>query len=89
MRTYKYKIQRHKRNRHIQSDLKILAHVWNPFIALTRRHYRIYGHCEGYKRPSYSRLSRHLTKLKKLQRFQHWNTPYTEGGGIHLWSRRC
>ena len=77
MQTYKYKIQQHKRNRHIQSDLKILAHVWNHFIALSRRHYRIYGHCEGYKRPSYSRLSRHLTKLKKLQRFQHWNTPYS------------
>lgn len=77
MRTYKYKIQHHKRNRHIQGDLKILAEVWNHFIALTRRHYRIYGQCEGYKRASYSRLSRHLTKLKKLQRFQHWNTPYS------------
>ena len=77
MRTYKYKIQHHKRNRHIQGDLKILAEVWNHFIALTRRHYRIYGQSDGYKRASYSRLSRHLTKLKKLQRFQHWNTPYS------------
>ena len=77
MRTYKYKIQRHKRNRHIQGDLKILAHVWNHFIALTRRHYRIYGQCEGYKRPSWYRLKRHLTKLKKLQRFQHWKIPYS------------
>ena len=76
MRTYKYKIQQHKHNRHIQGDLKILAHVWNHFIALTRRHYRIYGQYDGYKRPSYNRLSRHLTQLKKLQRFQHWNTPY-------------
>ena len=77
MRTYKYKIQRHKRNRHIQGDLRILAEVWNHFISLTRRHYRIYGQCKGYKRPSSSSLSRHLTKLKKLQRFQHWNTPYS------------
>ena len=65
MRTYKYKIQHHKRNRHIQGDLKILADVWNHFIALTRRHYRIYGQWDGYKRASYNRLSRHLTKLKK------------------------
>ena len=77
MRTYKYKIQHHKRNRHIQSDLKILAEVWNHFIALLRRHYRIYGQCEGYKHPSYSRLSRHLTKLKKLDCFKHWQTPYS------------
>ena len=77
MRTYKYKIQQHKRNRHIQGDLKILADVWNHFIALTRRYYRIYGQCEDYKRPSYNRLSRHLTKLKKLQRFQHWNICYS------------
>ena len=77
MRTYKYKIQHHKRNRHIQDDLKILAEVWNHFVALTRRHFRIYGQSEDYKRPSYSRLSRHLTKLKKLQRFQHWNICYS------------
>ena len=77
MRTYKYKIQHHKRNRHIQGDLKILADVWNHFIALTRRHYRRYGQCDGYKRASYNRLSRHLTKLKKLQRFQHWTIPYS------------
>ena len=77
MHTYKYKIQYHKRNRHIQGDLKILAEVWNHFIALTRKHYRIYGQCEGYKRPSYSRLSRHLTKLKKLQKCQHWHTTYS------------
>ena len=77
MRTYKYKIQQHKRNRHIQGDLKILADVWNHFIALTRRHYRIYGQRDGYKRPSYSRLSRHLTKLKKFERFQHWKICYS------------
>ena len=77
MRTYKYKIQHHKRNRHIQGDLKILAEVWNHFIALTRRHYRIYGQCEGYKRPNWYRLKRHLTKLKKLQRFHHWKIPYS------------
>ena len=77
MRTYKYKIQYHKRNHHIQGDLKILAEVWNHFIALTRRHYRIYGQCEGYKRPNWYRLKRHLTKLKKLQRFHHWKIPYS------------
>ena len=51
MRTYKYKLQKHKRNRHWQSDTRIIGfQVSNHFVALCRRHYRIYGHCEGYKR---------------------------------------
>ena len=77
MRTYKYKMQHHKRNRHIESDLKVLAHVWNHFVALCRRHFKIYGKCEDYKRPSYSRLSRHLTKLKHLEKYTYWRIAYS------------
>ena len=77
MRTYKYKMQHHKRNRHIESDLKVLAHVWNHFVALCRRHFKIYGKCEDYKRPSYSRLSRHLTKLKQLEKYTYWRIAYS------------
>ena len=77
MRTYKYKIQSHKRNRHLQSDTRIIGfQVSNHFIALSRRHYRIYGQCEGYKRPTYDRMSKHLTKLKKLPKYAHWRIPY-------------
>ena len=77
MQTYKYKVQHHKRNRHLASDVRGIAEVYNHFVALTRRHYRIYGQCEGYKRASYTRLSRHLTKLKQLPKYAHWNTPYS------------
>ncbi len=45
-------------------------------MALTRRHYRIYGGCAGYRRATYNRLSKHLTKLKKLERYAHWRIPY-------------
>ena len=76
MRTYKYKVQHHKRNRHLQSDTRIISQVHNHFVALTRRHYRIYGHCAGYKRATYNRLSKHLTQLKKLERYAHWRIPY-------------
>ena len=47
------------------------------FIALSRRHYRIYGHCEGYKRPNWYRMKKHLTKLKKLVKYVHWHIPYS------------
>ncbi len=61
MRTLKYKIQSHKRNRHLMSDTRIISHMHNHFVALSRRHYKIYGHCEGYKRAGYYRLCKHLT----------------------------
>ena len=77
MRTYKYKIQNHKRNHHLQKDLHIIAHVHNHFVALWQQHYRIYGQCEGYKRPSAFRMIKHLTKLKHLGKYSHWTIPYS------------
>ena len=76
MRTFKYKLQNHKRNKHLHRDLEIIAHVHNHFVALCRRHYRIYGQCEGYKRLTFSRMSKHLTKLKRLDKFAHWHIPF-------------
>ena len=77
MRTFRYKLQNHPRNRHIASDVRTMAEVYNHFVALTKRHYRIFSNCDGYKRASYTRLSAHLTKLKKLPKYTHWNTPYS------------
>ena len=77
MPTYKYKIQNHKRNRHLQSDTHIISQVHNHFVGLSRRHYRIYGDCEGYKRPSCYRLQKHLTKLKRLAKYTHWRVPHS------------
>jgi putative transposase len=77
MRTFKYKLQNHKRNKHLHRDLEIIAHVHNHFVALCRRHYRIYGQCEGYKRLTFSRMSKHLTKLKRRHRYAHWHIPFS------------
>ena len=77
MHTYKDKLQNHKRNRHLQTDVRIISQVYNHFVALTLRHYRIYGECKGYKRATYMRMSQHLTKLKKLSKYAHWNIPYS------------
>ena len=91
MRTFRYKLQNHKRNRHIQKDIYIMAEVYNHFVALTRRHYKIYGKCKGYKRVSYTRMSAHLTKLKKLPKHSHWHTPYSwalQESLKRLWGRK-
>ena len=77
MRTFKYKLQNHKRNKHLHRDLEIIAHVYNHFVALCRRHYRIYGQCEGYKRLTFSRMAKHLTKLKRRHRYAHWHIPFS------------
>ena len=77
MRTFRYKLQRHVRNSHTASDVRIMAEVYNHFVALTRRHNRIYGKREGFKRVNYTRMSQHFTKLKKLPKYSHWKTPYS------------
>ena len=44
------------------------AEVWNHFVALCRRYYAIHG-----KYPGKKALMRHLTRLKSLSRYAHWN----------------
>ena len=72
MRNTKHKLFRDKTLRHLHDDLNIIGVVRNHFIALSMRYYRRYG-----KGLSYKKLSKHLTKLKKLEKYEHWNIPYS------------
>ena len=66
--TYKYKLySRCDRNRYLHQNIDAFAGVYNHFIALHRRYYRLYK-----KYPHKFALSKHLTKLKKTRRFSHW-----------------
>lgn len=67
-RTYKVKLYRAKKNRHLHQQIDLAGLVYNHCIALHRRYYRLTG-----KSLSQSDLMRHLTKLKKLPRYAHWN----------------
>ena len=67
-RTLKYRLYRTKHDRVLVERIEYASEIWNHFVALTRRHYRLYG-----TYPGYYKLKRHLTKLKKQHRFQHWN----------------
>lgn len=71
MRNTKQKLFHDKMLKHLHDDLNIIGVVRNHFIALSMRYKRRYG-----KGPSYSKMSKHLTKLKKLEKYQHWNIPY-------------
>ena len=68
MKTYKFKMYSNHNNRELQKTIDSHAHVWNHFVALCRRYHAIYG-----KYPGKKMLMRHLTKLKRLPRFAHWN----------------
>ena len=72
MRNTKDKLFRDKTLRHLHDDLNICGVVRNHFIALCMRYYRRYGN-QGLP---YGKMSAHLTKLKKLEKYQHWNIPY-------------
>ena len=67
-KTYKYKLYRHERNKHLVQSIELASEVWNRFVALTRRYYEIYG-----KYPGYYALKRHLTKLKKRDKGRWYN----------------
>ena len=66
--TYQYKLYDHKQNRHLDRAIDIAAESWNHCIALHRRYYRIFG-----KHLSANRLKVFLTKLKRREKYAHWN----------------
>ena len=72
MRNTKHKLFYDKSIKHIHDDLNICGVVRNHFIALSMRYFRRYG-----KGLSYAKMSAHLTKLKKLEKYQHWHIPYS------------
>ena len=77
MYTLKYKLQQPKQLWRLRSDLDILCHVHNHFVALIRRHYRMYGQREGYNHPSRNRLCKHLTQLKRMPKYARWRQPFS------------
>ncbi len=67
-RTYKYKLYRSKKNKHLHNRINIAGIIYNHCIALHRRYYRLYGkHLNQY------RLMKHITRLKRLPRHSYWN----------------
>ena len=68
IRTYKYKLYRTKRLKHLHKTIDISGIIYNHCIALHKRYYRLYGkHLNKYQ------LQKHLTKLKKREKYKYWN----------------
>ncbi len=69
MRTYSYKLYRADKNKHLHKQIDIACSIYNHCIALHKRYYKIFG-----KSISKFTLTKHLAKLKKQQRYNHWKT---------------
>ena len=68
MKTYKFKMYSNHGNVELHKTIDGHADVWNHCVALQRRYYAIYG-----KYISKFRLINHISKLKRLAKFAHWN----------------
>ena len=67
MKTYKFKLYNSKKNKKLQYQLWVACKVYNHCIALHKRYWKLY-----HKSLSNFRLNRHLTKIKKLNKFADW-----------------
>ncbi len=71
---YKYRLFRaDKKDRKLRHKLFVASTVWNHFIALQRRYYRLTG-----KYISLNAMNKHVLKLRKTQRFALWRDPYSQ-----------
>jgi putative transposase len=68
MKTYKYKLYRNKKNKHLDRQVEIASEIWNFSVAMRRMYYLVYG-----KTLSSNRLKHYITKLKRRKKYAHWN----------------
>ena len=67
IRTYKYKLYKTKKDKHIHNVINISGIIYNHCIALHKRYYKLYG-----KHLNKFQLQKHLTKLKKIDKYAFW-----------------
>lgn len=60
IKTYKFKMYKNKKNKHLNHSIDIASSIWNYCIAMHRRYYRLYK-----KHLSANKLMKHITKIKK------------------------
>ena len=66
--TYKYKLYKTKKTKHLDELINIAGNIYNRCIALHKRYYKFY-----HKSLNKFQLQKHLTKLKRLNKYQNWN----------------
>ena len=64
MKSFKFKLYQHKRNRHLKRSINAAGVIYNHAIALHKRYYRMWG-----KHLNCARLQKHIAKLRKRNPF--------------------
>ena len=64
MKTYKFKLYQHKRNKHLHRTINAGSSIYNHCIALHKRYYRMFGkHLNKHK------LQQHIAKLRRKNEY--------------------
>src|SRR5579859_2453430 len=73
-KTYKYRLYRcDKKDRKLRYKIFVASTIWNHFIALQRHYYGLTG-----KYISYESMSKHVLKLRKIERFTLWQDLHSQ-----------
>jgi len=67
MKTYSFKLYNSKKNKYLHQNIELACEIYNHCIALHKRYYRMSG-----KYPHVYEIQKHITKLKRLRKYQHW-----------------
>ena len=68
IKAYQFKLYQSRKLKHLETCIYLAAEIWNWCIALHRRYYK-----STRKYPSANRVKMLITKLKRMERFAHWN----------------
>ena len=60
IKTYKFKLYKSKKNKHLDDSINIAASIWNYCISMHRHYYKAFG-----KHLSANKLKKHITKVKR------------------------
>ena len=73
-KTYKYRLYRcDKKDHKLRHMIFVASTIWNHFIALQRRYYRLTGKCI-----SLDNMDKHVLKLRRTKRFVLWQDLHSQ-----------
>lgn len=64
MKTYKFKLYQHKRNKHLHRTINAASNIYNHCIAMHKRYYRMFG-----KHLNKNKLMKHIAKLRNKNEY--------------------
>ena len=67
IKTLSFKLYKSRKNKFLHQKIDVSGIMYNHIIALNKRYYKLFR-----KRPSKYQIQKHITKLKKLEKYSFW-----------------